>query len=74
MENDGWGKGACTAPSRFVARLLLLRCSSTVQQEGHDTYWSERHGSEGGKYTVYKDRAAPPIGGPALDDSGVKTV
>ena len=24
--------------------------------------------------TEYKDRAAPPIGGPALDDSGVKTV
>ena len=23
---------------------------------------------------LYKDRAAPPIGGPALDDSGVKTV
>ena len=23
---------------------------------------------------VYKDRAAPPIGGPALHDSGVKTV
>ena len=23
---------------------------------------------------MYKDRAAPPIGGPALDDSGVKTV
>ena len=23
---------------------------------------------------TYKDRAAPPIGGPALDDSGVKTV
>ena len=39
---------------------------------------------EGGNYTaalvvyvfvhVYKDRATPPIGGPALDDSGVKTV
>ena len=25
-------------------------------------------------YLLYKDRAAPPIGGPALDDSGVKTV
>ena len=23
---------------------------------------------------IYKDRAAPPIGGPALHDSGVKTV
>ena len=23
---------------------------------------------------IYKDRAAPPIGGPALDDSGVKTL
>ena len=25
-------------------------------------------------YIMYKDRAAPPIGGPALHDSGVKTV
>ena len=25
-------------------------------------------------FSTYKDRAAPPIGGPALDDSGVKTV
>ena len=24
--------------------------------------------------STYKDRAAPPIGGPALHDSGVKTV
>ena len=34
---------------------------------------------EGGGYSkhdiiTYKDRAAPPIGGPALHDSGVKTV
>ena len=51
---------------------MVCLCGAAQGQEGFFSTKQTRTLDQ--IYIIYKDRGAPPIGGPALDDSGVKTV
>ena len=66
----------CCQQVEMLLLFLAPNCGYTTSTVPTDpaSYWFKILGTYVVPGSKYKDRAAPPIGGPALHDSGVKTV